>query len=486
MLLTQILRFTPQLGALAMLLTPPLTHRPLPAAWQTAVLVQGSVVGAQSQEPISEGTVTVIRGEESKPWSTRIQDGHFAMEIPAGAGYRISLWAPGFQRFRSSDLAIFDGMPPLEFRLRRIRQLEGRVVDPDGNPLQGANIFLRSDGVAQGSTVTASDGRFRMVPTLPDGIHEIRVTHHLFEDAEPFEIGFPQEAPVEIVLRPGGRDSAGWILGAVKSPDGGNLSGVVIRLSAGEPGPFQRTARSGRSGRYRFDSVEPGPYALAFSHPSYSDSTGHSRKVAIDPGKATTVNFQFQGSASLSGVLIDDRSEALAGALLMLQTVAESPPRAGEPRLAHRFYESTTDEQGRFEFQGIEPGPYELVIRTLDRKFQERRVDVRIPEDDDLVLDLEPGRTLQALVFGTGGEPVTQFILSLRSASGEGGSFAQHFELLDGPAAISGLGSVEYVATISLPDETSYSGRVDLGRGSSVALQIPGSGDRLIVHYLER
>lgn len=53
MLLTQILRFTPQVGILAMLLTPPLTHLPLPTAWQTTVWVQGSVVAGKDQEPIS-------------------------------------------------------------------------------------------------------------------------------------------------------------------------------------------------------------------------------------------------------------------------------------------------------------------------------------------------------------------------------------------------------------------------------------------------
>ncbi len=84
MLRTQILRFKPQVGALAILLTPPLAHLPLPTAWQTVVLVQGSVAGEEDRKPISVGTVTVIREEESKPWSSRIQDGHFAIEIPAG------------------------------------------------------------------------------------------------------------------------------------------------------------------------------------------------------------------------------------------------------------------------------------------------------------------------------------------------------------------------------------------------------------------
>ena len=486
MLLIQGLRFIPQLGALAMLLTPPHPHLAVPPAWQTVVLVQGSVGAAESQEPVPGGTVTLTRGGESKPWNARLQDGHFAIEVPAGEGYRINLWAPGFHRFRSRDLTVYDGMPPLDIRLRRMLQLEGQVVDRHGNPVQGANISLFSDGEPQGSVMTTPDGRFRMVPTLPEGIHEIRVTHLLFDDAEAFEIGYPPEAHVEIVLYPRGRDQAGWILGVVKGPGSQILPDVVIRLSAGASGPFQGTSRSDQNGRYSFDSLEPGPYALRFSHQAYSNSTGHSREVAVGPGEAVTVNFQFQGSESLAGVVIDDRSEALAGALVMLQTMAESTARASDPTLVHGFYESTTDEQGMFEFRGIEPGPYELVIRTLDRKFQERRVTVRIPEDNALVLDLEPGRTLQALIFDAKGEAVTEFGLSLRATSGEGGSFAQHFELLDRPAAVSGLQSAEYVVTISLADETSYSGLVDLGRGSSVALQIPESGEHLIVHYLER
>ena len=469
-----------------MLLIPPHPHLALSPAWQDVVLVQGSVGAQETREPVPGGTVTVTRGGESRPWKARIQDGHFAIEIPAGEGYGIDLWAPGFHRFRSRGLRVFDGMPRLEIRLHRMLQLEGRVVDLQGAPVQGTHVSLYSNGQLQGSVLTDPDGGFSITPTLREGVHEVRITHPQFADTDPLEVAFPPESLIEFVLHPRTPDQAGRIRGAVKGRDGRVLPGVMIRLSAAPPGPFQRTARSDRNGRYSFDSLEPGPYALRFSHPTYSNSTGHSQEVAVGSGEAVTVDFQFQGSESLTGVVMDDRSEPLAGALVMLQTVAEPLTGTGDPTPVHRFYESTTNEQGMFEFQGIEPGPYELVTRTLDRKFQERRVAVRIPEDDDLVLDLEPGHTLQALIFDATGEAVTEFRLSVRAASGEGGSIAEHFELLDSPASVGGLQIAEYVVTISVAEETSYSGLVHLGRGSNVALQIPESGEKLIVHYLER
>ena len=444
------------------------------------------MVEGESREPVLHGTITLTRGDGSESQDARIRDGHFVLELPAGEDYRIIIWAPGFHRFRSRDLTIFDGMPALDFKLRRTHQVDGRVVDIEGNPVQAAHVSLFSNGELQESILTTPDGRFRLTPTVAEGVHEVRVTHHQFDDAQPVEVGFPPKVPIQIVLTPRAADQEGRILGVVRGPDGRVLADATIHLAANTVEPFRLWTLTEADGRFRFDSVRSGPYTLHFSHPIYSDSTGHYRKVAVGPGEAVKIDFRFEGSESLTGLVIDDRSEELAGALMMLQAIAESPARAGDPTPVYRFYRSTTDEQGMFEFRGIEPGPYELVIRTSDRKFQERRVVVRIPEDNDLVLDLEPGHTLQALIFDAKGEAVTKFRLSVRAASGEGGSVAQHFELLDSPAAIGGLQIAKYVVTISLTDETSYSGLVNLGRGFSVALQIPESGEQLIVRYLER
>ncbi len=482
MLLTPLLRP----GSLAVLLPLLPLGMALPAAGQALALVQGSVVEEHTLKPVPHGTITMTRENESPSREAEIRDGHFAIELPAGEGYRITIRAPGFHRFRSHTLTIFEAMPPLDFSVRRAHQVEGRVVDGRGNPVQAAHVSLFSNGELQESILTTPHGRFRFTLAAADGVHEVRVAHHQFDDAEPIEIGPPPNAPIRIVLAPRAVDREGRIRGVALGADGRVLAGATIHLVANTVEPFRSSTRTEPNGRFRFDAVRSGSYKLQFSHPAYSDSTGRSREVSVAPGEAVRVELRFEGSESLTGVVLDDRSQALAGALVMLQTITESPPQAGQLARLRRFYESTTDEEGLFAFRGVESGPYELVIRTLDRKFQERRVVVRVPEDDDLVLDLEPGHTLEALVFDDQRRPVTQFRLSVRAASGEGGSVAQHFELLDGPAAIGGLQLGEYLVTISLPDDTSFTGIVDLGRSASIALQIPDPGEPLIVHYLER
>lgn len=61
--------------------------------------------------------------------------------------------------------------------------LEGKIMDPEGRPVLGANISVESISL-QGirSTKTNDQGRFRL-PALPPGQYVVKVQHPAFQEA---------------------------------------------------------------------------------------------------------------------------------------------------------------------------------------------------------------------------------------------------------------------------------------------------------------
>ncbi len=386
---------------------------------------------------------------------------------------------------RVRGLTVLEGMPGLDVALQKIQSLEGRVVDPQGKPVPGASVSLLAGQELRETVRSMADGRFRVGLTMAQGSYRIRATHPRFGDSGFQEIWFPPDRPVQIVLGAGERVRKGRISGTVRDAYGRPLSSAVVRLAGLSGAPLRPPMRTDRSGRFRFDSIHEGSCRLLFSHPAHSSSSGHSIQVELGSEGVARVDFRFRGTESLTGLVLDALSEPVAGAHLVLQNMADSGSSSGQATRSQHLYESISGDDGTFRFQGIEAGSYELQIDTLDRRFQERRVAVRLPEDNELVIDLEPGLVLRALVFDAAGDVLNEVELSIRKASGEGGSFARRYELLEGPLSVNGLDAVEYIVTISTDDGSRYSGSVDLGGGTTVTLQIPEGGDQLIVHHLE-
>ncbi|MGP0066611.1 MAG: carboxypeptidase regulatory-like domain-containing protein, partial [Isosphaeraceae bacterium] len=117
--------------------------------------------GLDGNEFAFEGTNEVRTGPDGR---YRTPDA-----LPAGNAYRVEAEAPGHDKKRSNWVTGADLAVPA-LRLRRsiaFRTVDGRVVDPAGKPVAGAEVFQSGDGPNATRATTDADGRFR-VPGIPD------------------------------------------------------------------------------------------------------------------------------------------------------------------------------------------------------------------------------------------------------------------------------------------------------------------------------
>ncbi|MBI4613440.1 MAG: carboxypeptidase regulatory-like domain-containing protein [Planctomycetes bacterium] len=152
---------------------------------------------------------------------------------------------------------------PLDLELILGSSTEGRVLDPSGSPVQGAQVFLLSGQEYVARIVTEEDGRFRVRGLSPGG-------YDLFVRAGPFEEGGPEylardrielseretRAGDDIHLSPGA-----WVSGRVLGPGGRGMPGVRVDLVSKEGG-VRRQAATDASGAFRIDTLYDGDYVL--------------------------------------------------------------------------------------------------------------------------------------------------------------------------------------------------------------------------------
>ena len=118
--------------------------------------------------------------------------------FPAHAAYYAEAAAPGRLAARSPAVAVArESDKPAVLVLRRVRTVEGRVVDRQGQPVAGAVVRQSGDGPMPTETLTAADGRFQL-PGVIEGPALI------FAEKPGFRFGFRPvddgSQPAEVVL----------------------------------------------------------------------------------------------------------------------------------------------------------------------------------------------------------------------------------------------------------------------------------------------
>jgi hypothetical protein len=148
---------------------------PAPSANTPRYTVTGTVVNSVTNEPVPR-TLVHLLGSEPQSTFTNPQ-GHFEFAgIPEGQ-VTVVAERPGFLDPRTSsntptrDPSVHIGPGTNDFRLALIPQsaIEGTVVDPDGDPIEGAQVQLlmeqinqgRKQWVSRGMETTDDEGKYR-------------------------------------------------------------------------------------------------------------------------------------------------------------------------------------------------------------------------------------------------------------------------------------------------------------------------------------
>ena len=304
----------------------------------------------------------------------------------------------------------------VDFVLRAGRVATGRVVDPEGAPLEGVYVAGSGSKKAEGvfrtdwvSAVTGADGRFTLTSLHP------LVDHQLFlkQDGRGTRVyDFPlNEAELEqidlgdLVLHPGGR-----IEGTLTTASGVPIPehSVKLRGSNGDLGRFRpdgegipntwvtnvRESRTDADGRFHFDDVPGGTMkvtAAVRGQPSANDE----QTVELAEGQRVDgVTLRLELGTPITGVVLTpDRSPATG----VFVQVAGGPDA---PRIRAR-----SGADGRFELLGVTEAMGEVELFTIVASYNWYHPDARLgasPTARARVGDSDVELVLQELVSLTG------------------------------------------------------------------------------------
>lgn len=341
------------------------------------IIIEGRVEDAKGQ-PIAGAQVRVIPESDASelfpaepPQLTSDASGAFRLD--AFEGMQVEAYHVGFHPTLATVSAEVMLAKRWVLRLEagtedrpapeRDRVLAGVVEDTGGHPLPDAHVRLSASNAtwprsiaAVRTTRTDAAGRFR-IEALDDGEWDVAAHHEGYEVDQLSEVR-------------SGRTDLRLTLHPEQERDGVTLSGAVVDQS-GRPVPAYALAVHRREGlrrvyvasvqsadpfgEYRVTGLLPGAYAVEVAAKGWAPAEA---LVEIRPDTQGVVRLDFRLSQGLrlSGIVTDAETHA---PLPRARISVEGQSNQGE--LSVRF-DTTCDEEGRFELDGLAEGELSLHV----------------------------------------------------------------------------------------------------------------------------
>ena len=314
--------------------------------------------------------------------------------------------------------------PPVELPLGEVT-FHGRVVDAEGQPVDGAGVSLDQRG-RPFYAWTDADGRFTLPEVWPESVR-VRVVALGFMatalDGTDLT-GTTADAPRDLVLTrriPEPPRSSEMRLadlrGLVRLPAGASPAPedpyelLLVPTSApiDPSGGVPRRTPVAPGGEFRIDLLHEGTYRAVLLAPE--DRGGRGPDLLAGPNGAPRIVEHAAGN-EISGVDLwatagrvrgrvsgatstddpDAASPAVRGALLRAERVV-GEASDGRPRVDRSTFRATrSDEQGRFELSNLVPGTY-IVTMVAGRRREVQRVEVE--ERGEIVLEFDAEESLR-------------------------------------------------------------------------------------------
>ncbi|WP_044281503.1 carboxypeptidase-like regulatory domain-containing protein [Myxococcus stipitatus] len=326
--------------------------------------------------------------------------------------------------------------------------LEGTVRDEEGRSIPGAQVTALRLGAARSpqlSTVTDSAGRYRLGPLEPMAF----VNREAFRKAHPEVHGTPLQREVSVQaahylddsrIHEGGVNTppmdftlkrAATVEGIAVDPEGRPLRDVMVMLAVNKGDPENPSTQHGEatltdeSGRFSVDIDGEGE---GWIDAESEDFTMDSVDVTI-PSRG--LRLVLDPRSTLPGRVVDAEERPVPNVFVYLYVGGDDAIRGME----------TSDDEGRFVFKDLSPGPYTLKAslwtggnatqRELVQQAEVREGEASAP----VVLRLEAGRSLQGLVVDTEGRPLSD-VRVLAKAIVEGSLDGESFDATYSPNGV--------------------------------------------------
>lgn len=393
----------------------------------------GQIVDAEGR-PVAGATVSAsptdpgLIGRPDEKEARVGAEGRFLLRgLTPETGYRLFVKAEGF--VPAWEEAVLgkpgQGVPPVRIVLSRGVTFTGRIVDPAGQPVAGADLALsiaaegpEGTGFSMSTRVQASSdstGRFRF-QQVGKGAYSLQVVHPGFAPAYRSGTVGARRRPVvdigDLTLEPGAS-----LEGRVLDPSGAPVEGAQVfvserpsarwtarmPMSASNEGP----ALTGPDGFFRIADLEDGQrFDLSVDKPGYVLA----RVPGVEAPTQEPLQIELRPAQSLSGRVLDGERRPVGGAWISLVEVRETG--FGDDSSLSRSSRGAgqTDEEGRFVLSQLEPGPLHLEVRAPGFRTAELS-GLRIAEGEEpspLEIVLEKGAVLEGRVLDGNGQPVRQ------------------------------------------------------------------------------
>jgi protocatechuate 3,4-dioxygenase beta subunit len=330
-------------------------------------------------------------GERSGHVSTG-PDGTFRIErLQRDARFDVRAKHPGYVQ-RDMPGVEAPTEEPVRIELTAARTLAGQVVNPEGEPVPGAELARVEDSALGGGSssmgvgVTDDDGRFR-VAGLPPGSVDFIVTADGYSTRRLRAVRIPEtEEPdaLRIVLERGSilevrlTDAEGRPVPdvSVRAEPETRLDPDALR----DQFPRNLWIRTDVEGRCQVQIPAPGSYKVSASDKTRSATA----KVVAGPG-ATPVDLRFPPGVEVSGrVLSSDGSPTFKAYVQFLRQVEE------------KNFSLPVQADGAFVIEGVPDGLYRLTARDREGR-SSRPLDLTVTGRSvtglELVIDQESERT---------------------------------------------------------------------------------------------
>jgi len=404
--------------------------RPVGKAWATAVEDQGpSDLPAGVRLPAFGGAAGTPPAQHAADAQGRIR-----IPVPVGQRLQVEVASPDHQSKYLSlqPLASGESLDLGPVALLAGAQVAGRVLDPEGQAVAGARVALRAAerggrGFSFGggrNADTAADGSFSFSGVEP-GSYVLEAEARGFAPARGESAAKVTAkagaAPAEAVLRL----QAGRVLqGMVVDPDRRPIAGAEVFLrSPLRGGGFSivlpgggRTSRepdavTDSAGRFSLRGVEAGSGSRVSARAS-----GYGLAWASADANAAELLIQLKPALSFGGSLLSPEGQAVAGAELRLERV-EDEEEGFNFRSLFDDHSATTDAQGRFLIDGLDPGVWAIAASAGSASSSGQRVDLK-QDVLDAVVRLAPASVLAVSVARSlDGAPLADALVSLSPAA---------------------------------------------------------------------
>ncbi|HEX4965027.1 MAG TPA: carboxypeptidase-like regulatory domain-containing protein [Thermoanaerobaculia bacterium] len=348
-----------------------------------------AVAGAQVKLRPAAGSDPLARLlDRGGPGASRFEavtgaQGRFTVShVPVGS-YDLTVQARGFAPLTVPGLAIPEGKSATDLGtvvLSAGSALEGRVADPDGHPIEGAEVraapgssrdlFRMSREPGPPDAFTAADGSFRLEDRAPGEALDLAVSHPSYGPASLPGVVVPTAEPLLVVLQPRSRVS-----GRAVGKDGKAIAGTQVTLSEivtsnvggrsfQRPGNWKQAATD-EDGAFAYADVAPGGLTIEASAPNHQQA--ELKGLEVKPGQELAgLELVLPPAAMVEGRVVAPDGQPVAGAEVTVVSSASSMGMGFSDLFAQ------TDGDGRYSLDGVPAGS-----RTLEARADHYRRAVR-------------------------------------------------------------------------------------------------------------